>query len=75
MVDFEPPALPVNVVYSHTKLMSTRVRLFVDWITHELHNDLKSRLTRIRRGRFNIQAKGYGTVLIPCKGVGCAFYS
>ena len=41
LADYEPPALPVSVVYSHTKLMSTRVRVFVDWITHELRNNLK----------------------------------
>ena len=41
LADYEPPAMPVSVVYSHTKLMSTRVRVFVDWITHELHNNLK----------------------------------
>lgn len=41
LADYEPPPLPVSVVYSHTKLMSTRVRVFVDWITHELRSNLK----------------------------------
>lgn len=39
--DFEPPPLPVNVVYSHTKLMSTRVRVFVDWITERLRDTME----------------------------------
>jgi len=34
--NFEPEPRPVSVVYSHAKLMSTRVRVFVDWITFEL---------------------------------------
>ena len=38
--DFEPDPRPVNVVYSHAKLMSTRVRVFVDWITLELRKNL-----------------------------------
>jgi DNA-binding transcriptional LysR family regulator len=29
--EFEPPPLPVSVVYPHTRLMSARVRTFVDW--------------------------------------------
>jgi len=39
--DFEPPLLPVSVVYSHSKLMSTRVRVFVDWVIHELRRSLR----------------------------------
>ncbi len=38
--DFEPSPLPVSVVYPHTKLMSTRVRVFVDYITRELRKEL-----------------------------------
>ena len=37
---FEFPAVPVSVVYSHAKLMSTRVRVFVDWISKELKQNL-----------------------------------
>ncbi|MEH6576794.1 MAG: LysR family transcriptional regulator [Amphritea sp.] len=40
LADYEPPPLPVSVVYSHAKLMSTRVRVFVDWITRELRAQL-----------------------------------
>lgn len=41
---YEFPALPVSVVYSHSKLMSTRVRSFVDWISGELRGDLSNGL-------------------------------
>ncbi len=34
--DFEPAPVPVSVVYPHAKLMSTRVRVFVDWMAQEL---------------------------------------
>jgi DNA-binding transcriptional LysR family regulator len=30
--DFEPPRLPVSVVYADARLMSTRLRAFVDWM-------------------------------------------
>ena len=36
--EFEPQPSPINVIFSHTKLMSTRVRVFVDWITAELRS-------------------------------------
>ncbi len=42
LAEFEPPPIPVSVVYSHAKLMSTRVSVFVDWITDELRKELKS---------------------------------
>jgi DNA-binding transcriptional LysR family regulator len=34
--DFEPPPLPVNIVYPHARLLSTRVRVFVDWLAKKL---------------------------------------
>jgi len=34
--NFEPASIPVHVVYSHAKLVSTRIRVFVDWITKAL---------------------------------------
>jgi DNA-binding transcriptional LysR family regulator len=34
--DFEPPPLPVSIVYPHARLLSTRVRVFVDWLTKRL---------------------------------------
>lgn len=38
--DYEPAPLDVSVVYSHAKLMSTRTRYFVDWVTHELRHNM-----------------------------------
>ena len=34
--DFEPPPLPVSVVYPDARLMSTRLRAFVDWMVEAL---------------------------------------
>jgi len=34
--DFEEPPMPVSLVFSHTKLMSTRKRVFVDWMSEVL---------------------------------------
>ena len=34
--DFEPPKLPVSVVYPDARLMSTRLRAFVDWMKQSL---------------------------------------
>lgn len=44
LTDYEPEPLPVSVVYSHAKLMSTRVRVFVDWITLQLREAMEKRL-------------------------------
>jgi len=41
LTDYEPELLPVSVVYSHAKLMSTRVRVFVDWITLKLREQMR----------------------------------
>ena len=38
--EFEPPPMPVSVVYPQAKLMSARVRVFVDWITQELRQKI-----------------------------------
>ncbi len=43
LADFHPAPMPVNVVYSHSKLMSTRVRVFVDWIAEQLTEELKKK--------------------------------
>ena len=37
---YEPSPLDVSVVYSHAKLMSARIRYFVDWVTHELRHQM-----------------------------------
>jgi DNA-binding transcriptional LysR family regulator len=33
---YEPPALPVSVVYPHSKLLPSRVRVFLDWFVPQL---------------------------------------
>ena len=38
--EFEPLPMPVNIIYSHAKLISTRVRVFVEWITQALRDEL-----------------------------------
>jgi DNA-binding transcriptional LysR family regulator len=38
--EFELPPLPVSMVYPHTRLMSARVRTFVDWIARDLRQSL-----------------------------------
>jgi DNA-binding transcriptional LysR family regulator len=34
--DFEPDALPLSLVYPHTRLMAMRVRTLVDWLASDL---------------------------------------
>ena len=34
--DFEPEPIPVSVVYPHARLMSPRIRVFVDWMKRHL---------------------------------------
>ncbi|MCZ6830637.1 MAG: LysR family transcriptional regulator [Gammaproteobacteria bacterium] len=38
--DFEAPAMPVHLVYQQTKFVSTRVRVFVDWMKNALRQEL-----------------------------------
>jgi DNA-binding transcriptional LysR family regulator len=33
--EFPPPALPVHVLYSHTRQLSPRLRVFVDWMAEQ----------------------------------------
>ena len=40
--DFEPDPFPVSIVFPHTRLMATRMRAFVDWITPRLTENFKS---------------------------------
>jgi DNA-binding transcriptional LysR family regulator len=39
--DFEPAALPLSLVYPHTRLMATRVRILVDWLARDLKQSMK----------------------------------
>lgn len=42
LADFEPAAMPLSLVYPHSRLMSNRVRVFVDWMAHELRESLRT---------------------------------
>lgn len=39
--EFEPGALPLSLVYPHTRLMALRVRTLVDWLADDLKLNLK----------------------------------
>lgn len=39
--DYEPPALPLSLVYPHARLLSARVRAMVDWLASSLQNSLE----------------------------------
>ena len=36
LVDYEPPPIPLSIVYPHAKLLSARVRVFAEWATESL---------------------------------------
>ena len=36
LVDYEPPPIPLSIVYPHAKLLSARVRVFAEWATEGL---------------------------------------
>jgi len=38
---YEPPVLPLNLVYLHTRLLSARVRAMVDCLATSLQNALE----------------------------------
>lgn len=40
LADFEPEAVPVSLAYPHSRLLSSRVRAFVDWATPRLRERL-----------------------------------
>lgn len=37
---FEPPPIPLSLVYPHTRLLSSRVRAMVDWLMEEIGRSL-----------------------------------
>lgn len=43
LTEYEPAPLPVNLVYPHSRLMSSRVRTFVDWAVPRLRELLGMR--------------------------------
>ncbi len=40
LADYEPAPFPVHILFPQTKLIATRVRAFVDWMTVELRKTL-----------------------------------
>jgi DNA-binding transcriptional LysR family regulator len=38
--DFEPEPMPLSLVYPHTRLLSSRVRAMVDWLTEQIPNSV-----------------------------------
>lgn len=49
---FEPPPIPIHIVFAHARLMTPRVRVFVDWIKQAL----------VSRGRGGLSS---GLITIP----------
>lgn len=47
--DFPPPSMPVSVLYSHSRQLSPRVRLFTQWLT-ELFSDVPFQVKERGRG-------------------------
>jgi DNA-binding transcriptional LysR family regulator len=47
--EFEPEPLPVSLVYPHARLLSARVRAFVDWTSARLRPALASKSMRAPR--------------------------
>lgn len=41
LADFEPAATPLSLVYPHSRLVSNRVRVFVDWMARQLQEPLR----------------------------------
>jgi DNA-binding transcriptional LysR family regulator len=42
LAEFPPPPLPVHVLYSHTRQLSPRLRVFIDWMAEQFRERLKS---------------------------------
>jgi DNA-binding transcriptional LysR family regulator len=42
LTDFPPTPLPVHVLYSHTRQLSPRLRVFIDWTAEQFRERLKS---------------------------------
>jgi DNA-binding transcriptional LysR family regulator len=38
LADFPPSPLPVHVLYSHTRQLSPRLRVFIDWVAEQYRN-------------------------------------
>jgi DNA-binding transcriptional LysR family regulator len=42
LAEFLPPPLPVHVLYSHTRQVSPRLRVFIDWMAEQFRERLKT---------------------------------
>jgi len=42
--EFEEPAIPVNLVFQHTRLMPSRIRILVDYLAAELKHSLSAQV-------------------------------
>jgi DNA-binding transcriptional LysR family regulator len=42
LAEFPPPPLPVHVLYSHTRQLSPRLRVFIDWMAEQFRERLKT---------------------------------
>ena len=40
LADFPPPRLPVHVLYSHTRQLTPRLRVFIDWMAEQFRQRL-----------------------------------
>ena len=38
--DYEPPPIPISLIYQHRQLISSKLRVFADWLTQELKDSL-----------------------------------
>lgn len=38
--DYEPEPMPLSLVYPHTRLLSSRVRVMVDWLAENIPNSM-----------------------------------
>jgi DNA-binding transcriptional LysR family regulator len=41
LASFPPTPLPVHVLYSHTRQLSPRLRVFIDWMAEQFRERLK----------------------------------
>ena len=39
LIEYEPPPIPLSIVYPHAKLLSARVRVFAEWATENLRTE------------------------------------
>ncbi|VDZ59046.1 LysR family transcriptional regulator [Serratia odorifera] len=38
LADWQPPSIPVNLLYPHQRFLSPAVRVFADWVAGLIHN-------------------------------------